>query len=145
MKPRRGVSYFVIPRAAVVQVEMRKAVRYRLDLPVTFRWTAASGGDCLGMGFTRDISSTAMFVLCEHCPPADAYISCEVMLSRPENRGYCQIIGSGRVLRSEQNGQRRGCGFALLGDMLLLDSELIDARAANIKSGSPFGNRNVSN
>jgi hypothetical protein len=97
------------------------------------------------MGFTRDISSTAMFVLCEQCPPADAYISCEVMLSRPESQGYCQIIGSGRVLRTEQNVQRRGCGFALLGDMLILDSELFEARSQCTISGSQIGNCDVSN
>ena len=81
------------------------------------------------MGFTRDISSAALFVLCEHCPPQDAYVSCEVMLSRPQGQGYCQILASGRVLRTERNTQRRGFGFALLSDMVMLDSELLEGRS----------------
>ena len=120
----------------VVPVELRKAVRYRLDLPVTYRWTGSSGRARLGMGFTRDISSAAMFVLCEQCPPANAVVSCEVMLSRPHSHGYCQIIASGRVLRTEKNPHRRVFGFALFGDMLMLSSEIFDAVEQSLKGSS---------
>lgn len=119
-------------------MELRKAVRYRLDLPVTYRWTGPSGRARLGMGFTRDISSAAMFVLCDHCPPADAVVSCEVMLSRPQSQGYCQIIASGRVLRTE-NHHRRVFGFALLGDMLMLNSEVFDALEQGLQGSSLSG------
>jgi hypothetical protein len=125
-------------------MELRKAVRYRLDLPVTYRWTGPSGSARLGMGFTRDISSAAMFVLCDHCPPPDAVVSCEVMLSRPESQGYCQIIAAGRVLRTEKNPQRRVFGFALLGDMLMLNSE-IDALEQSLKGSSLSGNDTITN
>jgi len=128
-----------------VPVELRKAVRYRLDLPVTYRWTGPSGRARLGMGFTRDISSAAMFVLCKHCPPTDAVVSCEVMLSRPNTHGYCQIIASGRVLRTEKNPQRRVFGFALLGDMLMLSSEIFDALEQGLKDCSLTSNCNLSN
>jgi hypothetical protein len=80
------------------------------------------------MGFTRDISSAALFVLCEHCPPQDAYVRCEVMLARPQGHGYCQILASGRVLRTEENLQRRVSGFALVSDLVMLDSELLETR-----------------
>ena len=129
----------------MVNLELRKAVRYRLDLPVTFRWAAPCGEGHLGMGFTRDISSASIFVLCENCPPRDAYVSCEVMLSRPEGQGYCQIFASGRVLRTEQNVQRRVFGFALLGDMLMLNSELLEAREHNVGSDALVGDSNLSN
>ena len=122
-------------------MELRKAVRYRLDLPVTFRWAATSGGDGLGMGFTRDISSAAMFVLCENCPPQDALVSCEVMLAHPESQGYCQIFAHGRVLRTEENPQRHAFGFALLGDMVMLNSELMEQRQrAEFHSGLEVSN-----
>lgn len=129
----------------VVQVELRKVVRYRLDLPVTFRWAAPSGASRLGMGFTRDISSSAIFVFCEHCPPENARVSCEVMVSRPEGQGYCQIIASGRVLRTEQNPQRRVFGFALLGDIVLLNSELLEALGQDDQAEFPIGNCSLSN
>lgn len=129
----------------VVQVELRKVVRYRLDLPVTFRWAAPGGESHLGMGFTRDISSSAIFVFCEHCPHENAQVSCEVMVSRPGGQGYCQIIASGRVLRTEQNIQRRVFGFALLGDIVLLNSELLEAIDQDCKSDFPIGNCSLSN
>lgn len=112
----------------VVLVDLRKAVRYRLDLPVTYRWAAEPGEDRLGMGFTRDISSSALFVFSEQCPPPDAYVSCEVMLPRLQGSGYCQIIAAGRVIRTEQDLRPRVHGFALSGDMLLLSSELAELR-----------------
>ena len=136
---------FCYPRSQVVKVELRKAVRYRLDLPVTFRWAAPCGERRLGMGFTRDISSASIFVFCENCPPTDAYVSCEVMLLRPEGQGYCQIFASGRVLRAEQNVQRRVSGFALLGDMLMLNSEFLEAREQSTGSDALVGNSNLSN
>jgi hypothetical protein len=80
------------------------------------------------MGFTRDISSAAMFVLCENCPPQDALVSCEVMLARPQSQGYCQLFAHGRVLRTEENPQRHAFGFALLGDMVMLNSEVQEQR-----------------
>lgn len=129
----------------VVQVESRKAVRYRLDLPVTFRWAAPSGADRLGMGFTRDISSAALFVLCEQCPPQDAYVSCEVMLARPQGQGFCQILATGRVLRTEQNLQRRLLGFALLSDLVMLDSELLEARRQALGVDPKAGQVDASN
>jgi hypothetical protein len=97
------------------------------------------------MGFTRDISSAAMFVLCEHCPPRDALVSCEVMLSRPQSQGYCQIIASGRVLRTEKNPQRRVFGFALFGDMLMLSSEIFDASEQGVQVSSLSDKYSVSN
>lgn len=128
----------------VVQVELRKVVRYRLDLPVTFRWATPFGESRLGMGFTRDISSSSIFVFCEHCPHENAHVSCEVMVSRPESQGYCQIIASGRVLRTEQNIQRRVFGFALLGDIVLLNSELLEALNQE-ETCFPIGNSGLSN
>lgn len=86
-----------------------------------------------------------MFVLCEHCPPPDALVSCEVMLARPQTQGYCQIIASGRVLRTEKNSQRRVFGFALLGDMVMLNSEICDAAEQNMKAGSLSGKCTLSN
>jgi hypothetical protein len=128
MEPGAEFPTSSIYAPVVVQVELRKAVRYRLDLPVTYRWAAELGEDRLGMGFTRDISSSALFVFSEQCPPPDAYVSCEVMLPRLQGPGFCQIIATGRVVRIEQDVQPRVYGFALSGDMLLLSSELAELR-----------------
>lgn len=96
------------------------------------------------MGFTRDISSAAMFVLCEQCPPEDAYVSCEVMLARPQGQGYCQIIACGRVLRIEQSLHHNIFGFALLGDMVMLNSEILEHEREN-GSDSLTGNCSLNN
>jgi hypothetical protein len=107
-------------------MQERSPVRYHLDLPVTFRWTEKDGSAYLGVGFTRDISAVAMFVVTADCPPCDALVHCDVMLPRVRNGSRMQIKSCGRVLRSEcaPGDSNGGYGFAIFGDMLLLCREL---------------------
>jgi hypothetical protein len=109
-------------------VEGRRASRYRLDLPVTFSWTGLAGRPCQGVGFTRDISSVAMFVRTGDCPPSDAIVHCEVMLPRFRNSACLHLKAFGRVLRVENAEAMDFHGFAVYGDMLLLWQELCGAR-----------------
>jgi hypothetical protein len=119
------VRFVEYSAAAGSAMEKRNPVRYRLDLPVTFRWTEKDGSAYLGVGFTRDISAVAMFVVTRDCPPPDALVHCDVMLPRVRDGSRMQIKSCGQVLRSERAGYGNGgYGFAIFGDMLLLCREL---------------------
>ena len=102
----------------------RSTTRYRLDLPVTFRWTNGEGHVCIGTGFTRDISIVAMFVVTPaDLPPADAVIHCEVLLPT-FRRGSVQLSACGRVLRMECGAEMCRRGFTILADMLMICNHL---------------------
>lgn len=101
--------------------------RYALDLPVTFRWNDASGRVQSGVGFTRDISAEAMFVITTDAPPHDSEVACEVMLPQFRSATSMQISTHGRVLRMEHGLDLRHRGFAVRGNMLLLCSNAIES------------------
>lgn len=103
-------------------MESRSVARYVLDLPVVFHWKDASGQRFSGTGFTRDISSAAMFVIASEMPASDVLVTCEVMLPRHPSGTSMQISARGRVLRVEHGLDLRHRGFAVCGDMLLLCS-----------------------
>jgi hypothetical protein len=107
-------------------MESRTISRYGLDLPVTFHWTDGSGRAFRGSGFTRDISSEAMFVITPDVPPCDALVACEVMLPRFRSATSMQISAQGRVLRVEHGLDLRRRGFAIRGNMLLLSNNLFN-------------------
>ena len=98
--------------------------RYRLDLPVTFRWKDREGRDKVGAGFTHDVSATAIFVFSNDCPPADQTLYCEVKLPRLRDPGCVPVTVFGRVVRFEQGSDWRRRGFVVMGEMLRLCDEL---------------------
>lgn len=110
-------------------MQSRNLIRYALDLPVTFRWCNAAGRAQSGAGFTRDISSAAMFVITTDVPPEDAEVACEVMLPQFRAATSMQISTHGRVLRMEHGLDLRHRGFAVRGNMLLLCSNLFESTA----------------
>jgi hypothetical protein len=99
-----------------VPVERRKAVRYRLAVPLVFRWQG-SGHNCLqGDGLTRDISATGAYVLAATSPPANALIDVEIYLLGFRERKL-RIKARARVLRVEDSVMAsRRLGFSLEGD-----------------------------
>jgi hypothetical protein len=44
-------------------VDRRQARRFALDVPVVFRWSTEGQTACEGAGFSRDISTTGVFVI----------------------------------------------------------------------------------
>ena len=98
--------------------------RYRLDLPVTFRWKDRQGREKVGAGFTYDVSATAIFVFGNDCPPTDQVLHCEVKLPRLRDPGCVPVTVSGRVVRIEQGSDWRRRGFVVMGEMLQLCDEL---------------------
>jgi hypothetical protein len=98
-------------------VEMRKAVRYRLQLPVLFSWSDSEGKVKKSGGFTRDISTRGLYIVAETSPRAGAALECEVLLPISKNTrlGGVRLVAMGNVVRS--GGGNEHHGFAVAGDL----------------------------
>jgi len=97
-------------------VERRKASRYGLRLPVLFSWKDAQSK--LDGGFTRDISASGVYVLCEknHCPAQGEIVKIQLFLPSIgdlETPGM-KLRSKGQVLRTDDFPEE--CGFAVLAD-----------------------------
>jgi hypothetical protein len=104
-------------------VEHRKAMRYAVRLPVIFTW---SGGEQVkGGGFTRDLSTVGVYVLCDHSqrPQPGATVSFEILLPPlEENIRSLQLRAEGYAIRI--NSLNEETGFALITN-LASDEQLI--------------------
>lgn len=98
--------------------------RYRLDLPVTFRWQDREGRQRVGAGFTHDVSAVSMFVFSDDLPQRDELLRCEVKLPRLRDSGCVPVMVAGRVVRVGSDKDWRQRGFAVVGHMLQLCHEL---------------------
>jgi hypothetical protein len=105
-------------------VELRKTIRYQLDLPVTFRWKDRHGRMQVGAGFTHDVSAVGMFLFSHDTPAENQLLHCEVKLPRLRDVGCVPVIVSGRVVRIEHGTDWRQQGFAVVGEMIQLCNEL---------------------
>jgi PilZ domain len=96
--------------------ERRRGLRYRVGLPMVFRWDGSTNNRFQADGVTRDISTTGAYVLAPTCPPANAVIDVEVYLlgfRRPDSR----ITARMKVLRVEHDTTVPGpIGFSIVGD-----------------------------
>jgi|SRR5690242_15162101 len=99
-------------------------MRYRLDLPVTFRWQDQQGRQRVGAGFTRDVSAVGMFVFSDVVPQPDEVLHCEVKLPRLRDSGCVPVTVTARVVRVNSGTDWRQQGFAVVGRMLQLCNEL---------------------
>ena len=61
-------------------MERRRAVRYKLCLPLLFKWTDESGTFMQEAAFTRGNSTGRLFISCVEWPPMRASLSLEIML-----------------------------------------------------------------
>jgi hypothetical protein len=59
-------------------IERRTRVRYRLVLPVIFRWS--DGTEHSGVGYCRNIGLGGIFIVTSYCPPADIEIEIDVVV-----------------------------------------------------------------
>jgi hypothetical protein len=96
-------------------VERRKASRYELQVPVLFSWKNASKQ---AGGFTRDISASGVYVLCEesHCPSRGDTVTLQLILpsiADAEGRGL-KLKSKGQVLRTGELAEQSG--FAVVAE-----------------------------
>jgi hypothetical protein len=75
----------------------RTAVRYRLQLPVIFRWTEGSE-EQRGAGFTCDIGVDGALIQSPVCPPLGSAIQIEVLIPSPDaGKEQLRVQCSGEV------------------------------------------------
>jgi hypothetical protein len=108
-----------------VPAERRKAVRYRLEVPLVFRWQGSERSRLQGDGVTRDISAEGAYVLAVTAPPIGALVDVEVYLlgfREPKSRIKARMCVS-RVDDSVTSFGR--FGFSLVGDGFQLISRQV--------------------
>jgi PilZ domain len=59
-------------------IERRTRNRFRLVLPVVFRWS--DGTEHCAVGYCRNIGLRGMFIVTGHCPPVDIEIEIDVVV-----------------------------------------------------------------
>jgi len=95
-------------------MERRECPRYRLYLPVTLGWTDDGRVTQQHGGFTRDVSTGGVFVMCDAPPSPGTSIQFEMFLpvSSPEAPGI-RVQGQAVVVRAEHGPPT--IGFAAMG------------------------------
>jgi hypothetical protein len=79
-------------------MQRRAATRYKLHLPVIFRWS--NGTDHTEGGFTWDVALDGAQILSTKCPPVGVDIRIEVVIPSPDqNCIELRIECAGRVTR----------------------------------------------
>lgn len=89
--------------------DRRKATRYRLEFPVIFKWH--DGEMHTDGGFTRDVSSKALFVISTDAPPVKTSLQLQIILPASVNVLGNAVKTTGEVLRLST--EREGHGFAV--------------------------------
>jgi len=97
-------------------MEMRRELRYRLDIPALFSWQNVLHRRLYAEGITRDISVLGAFIVSPTCPPVDANVEVEVVLPPFAGMKFTvRIKGEARVLRVEHRlGDGGENGFAVV-------------------------------
>jgi hypothetical protein len=111
-------EFLALRKKDEASVNLRRAVRYPLHLPVIFRWT----GDCQdseqGAGFSRDVGTGGAYILSEpgSCPPLNTPVSLQMFLPSLEGttRGI-RVEVEGVVTRV--TGSLESSGFAVVADL----------------------------
>jgi hypothetical protein len=95
-------------------VERRRCVRFRLSVPVVYRWRDRSKAKYEHAGLTRDIGAAGVYVICRVLPPNGAKVTLEVQLPSLEgetSRSF-RLNAKGTVTRVEETGQETGFAAA---------------------------------
>jgi hypothetical protein len=66
-------------------LQRRTAVRYKLRLPVIFRWN--DGIEHTSGGFTSDVALDGALILSTKCPPVGTNVRIEVLIPSPDQSG----------------------------------------------------------
>ncbi len=96
--------------------EMRRELRYRLDIPALFSWQNSQQRRLYAEGITRDISVLGAFIVSPTCPPVDTQVEVEVVLPALAGmKSVVRIKGEARVIRVEHTSRDGGeNGFAVV-------------------------------
>ena len=86
--------------------EKRRDFRYPLEIPIIFSWAHGTPG--LGAGFTRNVSSTGLFVTSAAKPSLKAPLKCQLLLPTAGNNAGNAIKVTGQVVRLSKDGEGRG-------------------------------------
>ena len=100
-------------------MEARASVRYRFGTSAVFSWKSQAGSWLKGEGVTRDICIGGAYILTPTCPPPEAVIQLEIILtpSPGTNGRQLKIVTEGRVLRVEHPAKNKARdGFAVEGE-----------------------------
>jgi hypothetical protein len=115
-------------------MERRRAVRYKLCLPLLFKWTDGSGNPIQEAAFTRDISTGGVFISCVKCPPIGATLSLDIMLPpNSEIRSHAlRLDATVQVIRIASELEERG--FAGAGDLGAQKAKTVTTEASLTQS-----------
>ena len=105
-------------------MELRKHIRFQVEVPIFFSWKDPRGIRQEGRGYTRDISPRGVFVYTEEIPPVGTYLSYEALfpaLGKASTGLRMQV--DGQVLRVEPAAESRGGGFATIGEKFALHEQ----------------------
>jgi len=76
----------------------RRAIRYKLKLPVLFHWN--DGAEHVAGGFTSDVALDGVLILSSTCPPIGCEVRIEILIPAPDSSGEeIRIECVGRVTR----------------------------------------------
>ena len=97
-------------------MELRKAVRYALQVPTVFIWKDLNGIEQRVEGRTRDISISGAYVFARVCPPEGTSVKVDMLLATvPNSPRSLRLNAQGRVVRAERPANEGSmCGFAVL-------------------------------
>ena len=100
-------------------VKQRRAVRFRLNLPVIFRWSDRRGLKQEQLGRTFDLSISGVFVLCPSPPPVGTLVDLEVHIRAFEEHTFqgLRLEGTGEVVRVGRAEET--AGFAAISNFVL--------------------------
>jgi hypothetical protein len=95
-------------------VEQRVTTRYRMELPVIFEWSDKQGIKQQGAGFTRNISTSGIYVVSSATPPPETTLVLEVIVPPSDSPAQdVRLRSEGKLVRVEQDG------FVVSGSILL--------------------------
>ena len=106
-------------------MEKRKAVRYRLCLPVIFKWTDEGGSPVQEAGFTRDISTVGLYISCPKLPPIQTALALELLLP-PTKKVLSESVkleATVEIVRVGSDAEERG--FATVGKLAIHENQYL--------------------
>jgi hypothetical protein len=97
--------------------ERRKDIRYRMGASAISCWRGPDCKSFQGEGVVRDMSVAATYVLTSTCPPANATVQMEVLLSPLEGSRRISLTADMAVLRVDPDiVDDKRSGFSALGN-----------------------------
>ena len=104
-------------------LKKRKAVRYKLCLPVIFKWTDEHGRPVQEGGFTRDISTVGLYISCPKLPRIQTPLALEILL--PPNKKVLserlKLEATVEIVRVGTDAEEQG--FAAVGELAMHGSQ----------------------